>query len=137
MGNGATGQRLSVDRVVTEVGSAVNGKRREFLALLRDRSVSTIVVERRDRFVRFGAEYAPVVGEGLHVAGMVKNRRLARHVADCGFGEIRRQLAYKTARHGGAMIAADRWFSSSKTCSECAVRTAGGVRWEQKSGRST
>jgi predicted site-specific integrase-resolvase len=52
-----TGQRLSVDRVVTEVGSALNGHRREFLALLRDQTVSTIVVEHRDRFARFGAEY--------------------------------------------------------------------------------
>ena len=53
----ATGQHLPVDRVVTEVGSALNGKRRKFLALLRDDSVTTIVVEHRDRFARFGAEY--------------------------------------------------------------------------------
>jgi predicted site-specific integrase-resolvase len=51
----ATGQHLPVDRVVTEVGSTLAG-RREFLALLRDPKVSTIVVERRDRFARFGAE---------------------------------------------------------------------------------
>ena len=53
----ATGQRLAVDRVVTEAGPALNGKRRKFLALLRDESVTTIVVEHRDRFARFGAEY--------------------------------------------------------------------------------
>ena len=53
----ATGQHLSVDRVVTEVGSALNGHRRKFLALLRDQAVSTIVVEHRDRFARFGSEY--------------------------------------------------------------------------------
>jgi predicted site-specific integrase-resolvase len=52
-----TGQKMSVDRVVTEVGSALNGHRRKFLALLRDPDVSTIVVEHRDRFARFGAEY--------------------------------------------------------------------------------
>ncbi|MDQ1294546.1 MAG: hypothetical protein QG608_2430 [Actinomycetota bacterium] len=53
----ATSQHLSVDRMVTEVGSALNGHRRKFLSLLRDPSVSTIVVEHRDRFARFGAEY--------------------------------------------------------------------------------
>jgi len=53
----ATGEGLSVGRVVTEVGSALNGKRRKFLALLRDESVATIVVEHRDRFARCGAEY--------------------------------------------------------------------------------
>ena len=53
----ATGQHLSVDRVVSEVGSVLDGHRGEFLALLRDPKVATIVVERRDRFARFGAEY--------------------------------------------------------------------------------
>ncbi len=53
----ATGEGVSVRRVVTEVGSALNGKRPRFLALLRDESVTTIVVEPRDRFARFGSEY--------------------------------------------------------------------------------
>ncbi|GAA4263664.1 IS607 family transposase [Dactylosporangium darangshiense] len=53
----ATGQDMLVSRVVTEVGSALNGRRNKFLALLRDPGVSTIVVEHRDRFARFGAEY--------------------------------------------------------------------------------
>ncbi|MEU4555013.1 IS607 family transposase [Micromonospora violae] len=57
----ATGQKLGVDRVVTEVGSALNGHREEFLARLRDPVVSTIVVEHRDRFARFGAEYTEIL----------------------------------------------------------------------------
>ena len=52
-----TGQRLPVSRVVTEVGSALDGNRKKFLALLRDPAVTVIVVEHRDRFARFGAEY--------------------------------------------------------------------------------
>lgn len=53
----ATDAQIPVDRVVTEVGSALNGHRRKFLALLRDPSVTRIVVEHRDRFCRFGSEY--------------------------------------------------------------------------------
>jgi predicted site-specific integrase-resolvase len=53
----ATTQQIPVDKVVTEVGSALNGHRRKFLALLRDLSVTRIVVEHRDRFCRFGSEY--------------------------------------------------------------------------------
>ena len=53
----ATGQGISVDRVVTEVGSALGGRRKKFLALLRDPSVGTIVVEHRDRFARFAVDY--------------------------------------------------------------------------------
>ncbi|GAA1838166.1 hypothetical protein GCM10009682_63390 [Luedemannella flava] len=53
----ATGQRLPVDRVVTEIGSAFDGHCKRFQALLGDPSVSTIVAEHRGRFARFGAEY--------------------------------------------------------------------------------
>jgi predicted site-specific integrase-resolvase len=62
----ATGQRLSVDRVVTEVGSALNGHRRKFLTLLRDPTVTRIVVEHRDRFARFGAEYVEAALAAQH-----------------------------------------------------------------------
>ncbi|MFG1949521.1 zinc ribbon domain-containing protein [Micromonospora sp. NPDC048830] len=47
------------------------------------------------------------------------NRRLARHIADAGFAELRRQLTYKTQWSGGRLIVADRWYPSSKTCSGC------------------
>jgi predicted site-specific integrase-resolvase len=53
----AAAEGLAVGRVVTEVGSALNGKRRKFLGLARDEGVAVIVVEHRDRFARFGAEY--------------------------------------------------------------------------------
>lgn len=65
----ATGQSLTVSRVVTEIGSALNGHRRKFLALLRDPSVTTIVVEHRDRFARFGSEY-------VEAALLAQGRRL-------------------------------------------------------------
>jgi len=68
---------------------------------------------------RLAAEFGIVVVEDLQVAGMVRNRRLARHVADASFGEFRRQVEYKAAWRGGRVIVADRWFASSKTCSGC------------------
>ena len=61
-----------------------------------------------------GCEYGTVVVEDLNVAGMLTNRRLARHVADAGFAEIRRQLAYKTTWNGGRLLVADRWYPSRK-----------------------
>jgi putative transposase len=65
------------------------------------------------------SEYGTVVVEDLHVAGMLGNRRLARHIADAGWGELRRQLGYKTMWAGGRLVRADRWFASSKTCCGC------------------
>ena len=63
--------------------------------------------------------YSTVCIEDLNVAGMVKNRCLARSVSDAALGEFRRQLEYKTARSGAALRVVDRWFPSSKTCSNC------------------
>jgi len=65
------------------------------------------------------ASYGTIVVEDLNVTGMLKNRRLARHIADAGFGQIRRQLGYKTAWYGGRLVMADRFYPSSKTCSGC------------------
>lgn len=48
-------------------------------------------------------QYGTVVVEDLNVAGLLRNRRLARHIADAGFGEIRRQLSYKTTWNGGQL----------------------------------
>jgi putative transposase len=68
---------------------------------------------------QLAAAYGTVVIEDLHVAGMLRNRRLARHLADAAFGRIRRQLGYKTTWHGGRLVLAHRFYPSSKTCSGC------------------
>ena len=65
--------------------------------------------------------YSAVCIEDLNVAGMVKNHNLARSVSDAALGEFRRQLEYKTARTGAVLCVVDRWFPSSKTCSNCGV----------------
>jgi putative transposase len=57
--------------------------------------------------------------EDLNVSGMVGNRRLARAISDCGWGEFRRQLEYKCQRAGRRLIVIDRWYPSSKICSAC------------------
>ncbi len=62
---------------------------------------------------------AVLVIEDLNAAGMLRNRKLARHISDAGFRELRRQLEYKSAWYGTELVVADRWFPSSKTCSSC------------------
>jgi putative transposase len=64
-------------------------------------------------------EHATVVVEHLNVAGMVRNRRIARALADTGLAELRRMLAYKTTWYGSRLVVADRFYPSSKTCSAC------------------
>ena len=64
-------------------------------------------------------ENQTIVLEDLNVAGMLRNHKLARAIADVGFGEVRRQLEYKSKIFGNTLIAANRWFPSSKRCSCC------------------
>jgi putative transposase len=57
--------------------------------------------------------------EDLNVAGMTQLRSLARHLADAGIGDLSRMLGYKSGWYGLDLVEADRWFPSSKTCSNC------------------
>jgi putative resolvase len=65
----AVENKLSIAAVITEVGSAMNGKRPKLLKLLRDQSIKIIVVERRDRLIRFGFEYleAALAAQGRQI----------------------------------------------------------------------
>jgi putative transposase len=93
---------------VTALHTRVGNQRRDGLHKLTARLV-------RDHDV--------VVIEDLNVAGMVRNRRLARRISGLGMGEFRRQLEYKATAVGVRVHIADRWYPSSKTCSACgAVR---------------
>ncbi|MCA2181126.1 IS607 family element transposase accessory protein TnpB [Nonomuraea glycinis] len=94
----------------------------------RNRAEHRVAALRRDGIhqltTSLARTYGTIVVEDLNVAGMIRNRRLARALSDAGFGEIRRQLTYKTTWHGGRLLVASRWFPSSKTCSSCgAVKT--------------
>jgi putative transposase len=75
-----------------------------------------------------------IVLEDLAVANMVRNRRLAKAISDCGWGTFRAMLEYKAARYGRRVIIVDRWYPSSKTCSACGYLLAelslGTRRWQ-------
>ncbi len=90
------------------------------------RSIADIRADALHKLTHFlSANYSTVVIEDLNVKGMMSNRHLARAIADIGFFEFRRQLAYKLALRGGELIVADRFFPSSKQCRHCGHRHAG------------
>ena len=66
--------------------------------------------------------HSKVVIEDLLVSGMLKNRRLARAIADVGMYEFRRQLEYKCGWYGSELVVVSRTFPSSKMCSRCGHR---------------
>ncbi len=60
-----------------------------------------------------------VVVENLNVKGMVRNHQLAQAISDVGWGIFVNFLDYKLKESGGMLVEIERWFPSSKTCSNC------------------
>jgi putative transposase len=89
---------------VARANARVADARRDFL-----HKASTSLVR------RFGV----IAVEDLNVAGMVRNRKLARAISCTGWAEFRSMLEYKADWYGRAVVAVDRWYPSSKTCSSC------------------
>ena len=118
--------RLQRELARRQKGSHNRAKTRARIARLHDRiaclrqntihqATSRIVAKTKPDLER----PALVIMEDLNVAGMMKNNKLARAVADVGMGEFARQMAYKCAWNGTTLVKADRWFPSSKQCSRC------------------
>jgi len=92
--------RIKVARAHARIADA----RRDFL-----HKASTDLVRRFDT----------IAVENLNVTGMVRNRTLARAISCTGWAEFRSMLEYKAARHGRSVVVIDRWYPSSRICSEC------------------
>ena len=57
--------------------------------------------------------------EDLNIKGMVKNHKLAKAISDSSWSSFTTMLAYKADWYGKTLVKIDRWFPSSKTCSNC------------------
>lgn len=93
----------------------------EFLVLKTRRRLKNIrhnyIHQITTSLVRTKPEY--VVMESLNTCGMLKNRRLSKAIQEQLFHEFKRQMEYKCAWKGIKFILADRYYPSSKICSNC------------------
>jgi putative transposase len=87
-----------------------------------------IADRRRDHLhklsTRIIRENQTVIIEDLSVRNMVRNHSLARAISDAAWADLRAMLEYKADWYGRTVIAVDRWYPSSKTCSACGAITA-------------
>jgi putative transposase len=146
---GAAGVDVGINRLATlSTGDVVEGPKALKRLLCRLRQLNRSLARKvkgsknrgkaRRRLARLHARIGNIRSDGLHqlttsltrrfhtigiedlnVKGMLRNRHLSRHIADMGFFEFRRQLEYKAEMRGGQIVAADRFFPSSKLCSAC------------------
>ncbi len=91
-------------KVVARVYERVRNSRQDFLHKLSRKLVN---------------ENQVVAVENLHVKGIVRNHNLAKAISDAGWGMFTNFLAYKLEKNGGKLVEIDRWFPSSKLCSNC------------------
>ncbi|WP_431991785.1 RNA-guided endonuclease InsQ/TnpB family protein [Streptomyces albogriseolus] len=100
-------------------GSANRARARRRVARIHAR----IADRRRDHLhkltTRLVRENRTVVIEDLTVRNMVRNRSLARAISDAAWSDFRSMLEYKAQWYGREVIAVDRFFPSSKLCSNC------------------
>jgi putative transposase len=82
------------------------------------------IADRRRDFLhklstRLAREFDVITVETLAVKNMQKNRSLAKAISDAAWGEFTRQLEYKCEWYGKTLVKVDRWFPSTKRCSDC------------------
>ncbi|WP_067793054.1 RNA-guided endonuclease InsQ/TnpB family protein [Actinomadura formosensis] len=95
-------------RKVARIHARIADRRRDFLHKLSTRLVHDNQV---------------VVIEDLNVRNMVANHSLARVISDAAWRELRSMLEYKADWYGRELVVIDRWFPSTKTCSQCGTIT--------------
>lgn len=97
-------RRMKVKRHVARIHEKISNSRSDTLHKL-----STDLVTRFD----------VICVEDLNLRGMVKNHSLARSLHDASIGTAIRMIEEKAERYGKTVVKIDRWFPSSKTCSDC------------------
>src|SRR6478672_1523914 len=103
----------------SEKGSKSRDKARRLVARVHER-VSNV---RQDYLHKLSRKLVDdnqvIVVESLHTKGMVRNHKLAKAISDVAWGMFVNFLQYKLDREGKVLVEIDRWFPSSKLCSNC------------------
>jgi putative transposase len=112
-------RRLSKAHSRKQKGS--NNKRKSTLRLAQ---FYRRVANQRHNFLHQTSTYlaknhSVIVTEDLHVKGLMQNKKLSKYWADLSHGMFQRLFAYKAPLYGSTLIEIDRWFPSSKLCSNC------------------
>lgn len=102
-----------------QTGSS-NYKKAQLKIARLHRRIANIRKDTLHKLTTYISKNHAVIGlEDLNVSGMMANRKLSKAIGDMGFYEFRRQLEYKSQLYGSKLVFVDRFYPSSKTCSNC------------------
>lgn len=96
--------RQKAKKLVAKIHARISNSRQDFLHKLSRKLTN---------------ESQVIVVENLNVRGLVRNRKLAKAISDCGWGMFVNFLSYKLEREDKKLIEIDRFFPSSHICPEC------------------
>jgi putative transposase len=102
--NKGSNRQNKANKIVARVYEQISNVRQDYLHKLSRKIVDNNQV---------------VVVENLNILGMVRNHKLAKAISDTGWGTFVNFLSYKLERSGGKLVEINRWFPSSKLCSNC------------------
>jgi putative transposase len=116
--------RVRLAKAQRRLAKKQKGSANRAKAKVKTARVYARITDRRTDFLhklstRITRENQTVIIEDLSVRNMVRNHSLARAISDASWSELRRHLEYKADWYGRTVIAVDRWYPSSKTCSAC------------------
>ncbi|EDX77818.1 transposase, IS605 family [Coleofasciculus chthonoplastes PCC 7420] len=102
-----------------EKGSKSRDQARKLVARVHER-VSNVRQDYLHKLSRkLVDENQVIVVESLNTKGMVRNHKLAKAISDVGWGMFVNFISYKLEKEGKVLVEIDRWFPSSKLCSNC------------------
>jgi putative transposase len=116
--------RAALAKAQRRLAKKQKGSANRAKAKVKTARVYARITDRRTDFLhklstRLVRENQTLCIEDLSVRNMVRNHALARAISDASWSEFRRQLEYKADWYGRTVIAVDRFYPSSKTCSAC------------------
>lgn len=113
-----------IKRLQRRLSRKVKGSHNRAKARLRLAIEHEKVSNRRNDFqhkasIYIAYNYGQIGVEGLNINEMLKNHKLAKHIADAGWGEFLQKTCYKAVSAGGMFVVGDRWSPSTKECNDC------------------
>lgn len=100
-------------------GSSNRNKARHRVAVQHERVANQLKDFHHQISRQLVNSFGLIAVEDLNIRGMMRNPHLAKSIADVGWSQFLNFVEYKQKWNGGKLIRNDRWFASSKTCSDC------------------